>query len=264
MEVFGQDWILGDFRASDYGLYLASFSYNGESEDELGFKTSTIEEFVGSNPIPIFLGEKHKEKLRPQITLCKNPCKNNDNMTFTQKECREVFRFLSGIKGYQWMKLDTFEDTEDVWFRAKISNVHYKRVGGDIVGLIFEIECNSCFGYSTEKTIEVNATANKPFYFFNNTDDLNNYILPVVEITPTSNADIIITNVSDNNWTTEIKNAKANETLVIDSRTEIISTSLNNFNLHFPRLIPEMNTYTSSIDARIVFKFRVFRKVGFN
>ena len=265
MEVFGRDWILGTFKASNYGLYLASFNYNGDTEEELGFKLSTMEEFVGNNPIPIYIGDKHEEKLRPQITLCKNPCKyHGKEMNFSQKDCREILRLLTGIKGYQWMKLDTLEDTEDVWFRAKITNVSYKRVGGNVVGLIFQLECDSCYGYSTENIVEVTAKANKPFYFFNNTDDLNNYVLPIVEITPTSNTDIIITNTSDNNWVTEIKNAKANETIIINSQTEIISSDLNNFNLHFPRIIPETNKYVLSVDAKIVFKFRAYRKVGFN
>ena len=103
MEIFGNDWILGDFKASNFGLMLLSFNYSGESEDELGFKLSTMEEYIGNNPVPIYLGDKYEDKLRPKITLCKNmhlfPQKD---LYFSEKECRWILRELTGIGGYQW------------------------------------------------------------------------------------------------------------------------------------------------------------------
>lgn len=270
MEVFGKDWLLGNFRASDYGLILASFDYGGESEDEIGFKTSTIEEFIGSNPVPLYLGDKYSEKLRPQITLCKNPdLYTQDKMYFSQKDCREILRLLTGLKGYQWMRKVDYDEEDDIWFRAKITNVSYKRVAGHVVGFIFEMECDSTFGYSAENIITINAKADTPFYIFNNTDDLHNYVFPLVEITSTTSGTVTITNVSDNNWVSEIKSVTTKEKISIDSKNEIVTSSishnllLNDFNLHFPRLVEGRNKYISNIDATITFKFRVPRKVGF-
>ena len=141
MEVFGKDWILGNFRALNYGLILASFDYNGESEDELGFKTSTIEEFIGNRPVPIYLGDKYEDKLRPRITICKNPCiYSDDQMNFSEKDCREILRLLTGIKGYQWMKIDDPSEEENIWFKAKIVNVSYKRVAFAFIVILFSIE----------------------------------------------------------------------------------------------------------------------------
>ena len=73
LDVFGRDFILGNFRASDYGLILATFENNGVSDNNIGMSTDTSEVFVGTNPIPIYSGDRHNEKLRPTITLCRNP-----------------------------------------------------------------------------------------------------------------------------------------------------------------------------------------------
>ncbi len=74
MEIFAKDLILGNFRASDSGLCVASFTFKGESEDELNITPSAIEKFIGNNPVPVYLGQKYENKLSPTVTLIKNPC----------------------------------------------------------------------------------------------------------------------------------------------------------------------------------------------
>jgi hypothetical protein len=270
MEIFSKDFILGNFRASDYGLLgNCSFSYNGESEDELGIAPTTIEEFIGQNPVPIYLGQKYESKLTPTLTVIKNPCVYNDNMKFSEKELRSILRIITGFKGYQWLKLINEEIDDDLWYRAKVNNISYQRVGGNVVGVIIFMECDSIFAWSRENEVRIQAKSNEPFYVFNNTDDLYNYIFPYVEITSTANGTVSIVNISDNNWTSEIQNIKTNEKITIDSQKEIIKSSiehkllLNDFNLHFPRLIEGKNEYISNTDITITFKFRVPRKVGF-
>lgn len=268
MEVFGNDLILGNFRLSDYGLMLASFTCDGESEDDIGYSMSTIETFVGNSPIPIYLGEKHSDKLKPSITICKNPCLySGKKMSFSEKDCRELLRILTGFRGYQWMKIISDDEDNDIWFRCKINKISYKKVSGDVVGLIFEMECDSYYGYSVENIIRVNAKANKPFYIFNNTDDLQNYVFPRTIITPSDDCDLQLLNKTEN-WATEIKNVKANEKICIDSKNEILSSSvnhshiLNDFNLQWTRLLPNKNEYVLNVDATVEFIFRTPRKVG--
>lgn len=268
IEIFNNELIWGNFRSSDYGLIIGSFSYNGESEDDLGMNISTIEEFIGNNPVPIYLGQKYTDKLKLQITLIKNPCVFHDNLYFNEKDCRTVLRILTGIKGYQWLKLITQILDEDLWYKTRINNVSYKRIGGHVAGIILNAECDSCFAWSSEYNITVNAKANHPFYFFNNTDDLNNYVYPKVSILSSSAGNLSITNISDNNWISEIKNIKSKEKITIDSGHQIISSSLNHelllddFNLGWFRLVPDKNEYISNMDINVSMKYRVPRKVG--
>lgn len=268
MEIFTKDLLIGDFRVSDFGLMIASFSYDGNSEDEIGMNIETIEEFIGYNPVPVYLGQKYTDKLKPQITLVKNPCTYKDNLAFNVYECRAILRKITGIRGYQWMKTIDNNFTDDVWYKARVVSISYRRVGENVVGIVLNMECNSSFAWSSENNITINATANKPFFIFNNTDDLNNYVLPTIKITSLSNGTLSLNNKTDN-WISEIKNIKANETISMNSNKEILSSStihnllLNDFNMHWGRLMPDKNEYLSNMDAVITFNFRVPRKVGF-
>lgn len=232
--------------------------------------SSTIEEYIGSNPVPIYLGEKYTDKLRPQITLVKNPNIFRNNLYFSEKDCRNILRIFTGLKHYQWMKLLIQDPDEDFYYRAKLSTVSYKRIGQRIAGIILNFECDSCFAWSKENIISINAKANQCFYIYNNTDDLSSYIYPFVSIRSSSAAETLtITNISDTNWKCEIRNIKENELITIDSKHQIITSDLqhenllNDFNLGWPRLIPEKNQYISNADIIITMKFRVPRKVGF-
>lgn len=267
MEIIANNFIYGDFNSSDFGLMAASFS-NGDSEYELGMNIETIEEFVGCNPVPVYLGQKYTDKLNPQVTLIKNPHIYENSMAFTYHECRAVLRKLTGISGYQWMKLIDENITEELWYRARINSVSYKRVGSNIVGIILDMECDSSFAWSAENIIEVNAAANQPFYVFNNTDDINNYVFPKVQITALSDGLLSLTNQSDH-WESRIKKVKEHETITLNCKNEILSSSiahnllLNDFNLHWIRLLPGKNEYISNMNALLLFNFRVPRKVGF-
>lgn len=265
IEVFYNDFILGDFRASNFGLILGTFSYSGNSEDEIGMNISTIEEFIGHNPVPVYLGHKYGDKLKLQITLVKNPVLKD--LYFHEKDCRWLLRLLTGNKGYQWLKIIAQELDEDLWYKAKINNVSYRRVGGHIVGIILNMECDSCFAWSKEFDINISVQANQHFYIYNDTDDLNNYVYPTVSMLSSSAGTLSITNLSDN-WITEIKNVRTNEIISIDSQHQIISSNLphdlilNDFNLGWFRLIPDKNEYVSNKNITISMKYRVPRKVG--
>lgn len=268
MEILNNDILIGDFRASDNGLIITSFSSGSYKENELGMNISTIEEYIGNNPVPKYLGHKYDSKLTPQVTFIKNPClyKGNDTF-FSEKECRSILRRLTGFNGYKWMKLISDKIDDDIWYRVKVVNVTYCNIGDSVVGIELSMECDSCFAWSREFFITINALANKEFCIFNDTDDLNNYVLPIVSIS--TNEDITLTNISDNSWETTLSNISEGEIITMDSNKELLSSSieshihlLNDFNLHWVRLVPEKNIFVSDKDANITFKYRVPRKVG--
>lgn len=258
---------MGNFRASDHGLIVGTFSYSGESEDDIGMNITTIEEFLGHSPVPVYLGQKYTDKLKLQITLVKNPCIYN-NMHFYEHECRSLLRIITGKKGYQWLKLINNEFDDDLWYRAKVNNILYKRIDDNVVGIILSMECDSCFAWSKEHIITIRVNADKHFYIYNNTDDLQNYVYPIITVAPCLPGDISLINISDNNWNTEIRNIKESEKVTINCASQIISSNrphdmlLNDFNLGWVRLVPDKNEYVCNVDATICIRFRVPRKVG--
>lgn len=268
MDTFANDLIFGDFMASNHGLMIGSFTYNDESEDDIGMSMTTIEEYIGHDPVPVYLGQKYSDKLRLRITLLKNPCVYYDDPSFTEKDCRGILRLLTGAKNYRWLKLITQEPDEDLWYRARTVSVSYERIGSRVVGIILGLECDSCFAWSKEYAITVNVVAGQHFYIYNNTDDLNDYVYPVIEAVPSSSGTISVSNLSDNRWLTEIRNVRQGERITLDSKHQIISSDLSHdlllddFNLGWFRLAPGQNEYVSGSDMTILMKYRVPRKVG--
>ena len=65
INIFGKDAIIGDFQLSNYGLILASFEGTDSHAEELGMNHTTIEEYIGHNPVPVYLGSSYNSKLTP-------------------------------------------------------------------------------------------------------------------------------------------------------------------------------------------------------
>ena len=77
-----------------------------------------------------------------------------------------------------------------------------------------------------------------------------------------------IVNLTDNNWTTVLKNISANEVITMDSKNEILESSLdrlilNDFNMHFIRFVSGINKIQVNSDVMLNISFVYPRKVGF-
>lgn len=270
MNLFGKDMIIGNFKLSDYGFMLASFDANSsDDEEDLGMDYETMEEYIGHNPVPVYLGSTYSNKLRPQVTIVKDHC-NNSSAYFSEHECREVLRQLTGFRGYKTMQIYYYEFDELLYFNVRTVNASYKKIGSKVVAIMLQMECDSQFAWSKDFVNVYNATPSNPIMFCNSSDDLNHYLFPKVTIT--SNASISsleIKNISANHWTTKINHISANEIITMDSKNEILTSSipgrnvLNDFNMHFIRMIAGQNNIEVNSDVTITFEFRVPRKVGF-
>ncbi|MFG6356678.1 MAG: hypothetical protein K1W26_07645 [Acetatifactor sp.] len=269
MEIFAEDAIIGDFKLSDYGYLLASFGSNSESTEDLGMDHDTVEEYIGRNPTPIFLGSQYSSKLKPTLTIVKNPCVHK-LPDFTEHECRDILRRLTGNRGYRRMQILHSSIDEELFYNVRTVSVNYQKVAGKIVGVILNLECDSQFAWTKETDITIPARQDKPFNLYISTDDLSSYVYPVVTVRASSPlASISLRNISDNNWETVIKHLFENEVITIDSRRQIIFSSrkdrmiANDFNMRFPRFIPDKNTYITDQDISIQFKYSLPRKAGF-
>lgn len=260
--------IIGDFILSDFGLMLGSFELNND-EEELGMDYDTIEQYIGHNPVPVYLGAKHNNKLKPQVTLIKNPCVDK-NIFFTEHECREVLRQLTGFCGYRTMQiyLDDFDEFYN--FNVRVLRASYRKIEGHVIAIILYMECDSQFAWSKDFTYSYNASPNENIVFINMSDDLYNYLLPKVTISSKAAINTLnIINLTDNNWTSSIKKISANEVITMDSKNQILFSSISNrkifndFNLHFIRFVSGKNELSVNAECKITFTFKVPRKVGF-
>ena len=270
MELFAKDAVIGDFKLSDYGLMLASFDSGSiNTEEVLGMDSEAIEEFISDNPVPVYLGYKHNNKLKPTMTIVKNV--NIDKRDyFTEHECREVLRQLTGYHGYRTMQIQCYELDELLFFNIRVISVSYRKIKGKVCGIILECECDSQFAWSKDYNYAFNVTGENNLILHNTSDDLYHYLLPIVTIkSENAISELIIKNITDNNWTTVLRNIQAGEVITIDSKHEIITSSnknrliSNDFNMHFIRLISGRNEFEVNENIKITFNYKVPRKVGF-
>lgn len=268
MEVFGDDFIIGDFMASNYGLNCCSFEYDGNAEDDI-FGVETIEEFIGENPKSVYTGQKYSFHLEGTITLMKDPCQYKD-LVLSEYECRAVLRQITGHRGYKWMRFITKEIGDEIWYKARVTKVSLKRVNGDVVGIIINIQTNSYLSYSKEFSYSVNFKKNQNLTIFINSDDLVNYDYPDVYIIPNESGTLKIEAVKDiphgsnSPYLTQIENVIKSKEIHLDGVNKLVDgCSLNDFNLHWIRFLSGENIFKMNMDCDVKFVYRLTRKVGF-
>lgn len=270
MELFAKDAVIGDFKLSNYGLMLASFDDGAKNTDEeLGMDTGTTEEFISDNPVPVYIGYKHSNKLKPTLTIVKDV--NIDKKDyFTEHECREVLRQLTGYHGYKTMQIQCYALDELLFFNIRVISVSYRKIKGRVCGIILECECDSQFAWSKDYKYSFNTNPEKNLVFHNTSDDLYHYLLPEVTITSQNDIpELRIKNIADNEWCTIINDIRAGEIITMDSKHEIITSSdkerliSNDFNMHFIRLVSGRNEFEINESIKISFNYKVPRKVGF-
>ena len=266
MNVFGKDALIGDYRLSDHGLMLATF--NVEDTYGLGVSMDTSESFLGRNPVPRYLGSKFNSKAQLTVTVIQNEHVTNKTF-FTVNEVREIVGRLTGFQGYKKMYVQTDSLYENSYYNVRVNeDAELERSGDKVIGIRFVMDCDSQFAWKEEEISFVTENDNETIRIDVNSDDRYNYLPPLVTFTSASALDSLsIINVTDNNRTTQIDNIRANETITIDSRYDIISSTSprnfsNDFNYKFPKLLPGENEILISSPITINFSMKLPRKVG--
>lgn len=271
MVITCDDFIFEDFHMTDYGLICWNGS-DGEIDDTEDMSITPVftTVFNGESPRKTYISQKYEDSPEFTVKMTKAFCDRDDFSFFTENELRSLNRLLTGKRGYSWLKIvnNAVMDT-DYYYRARVSKIEYERMGYHVVGYDVTFELDSGMAYSEEQSITISAKANTKFYIFCNSDDLNDYTRPVIKIIPSAAGTLSLTNNSDSNWSSNVNNMTAGEVLTIDCDKELLSSSrtrtyiLNDFNLHWPRLMPGKNEYVCNRNATVAFTFRAARKVGF-
>ena len=265
MEVFGNDMKIGNFILSEHGLMLASFNYDGESNDSLGLDHDTQEVYTGSSPIPLFIGATYSKKLEFEITLIKK-CPTE---YFTEFEVRDVLRSLTGMPYYQWAQILSESPDENLYYKCRTVNASIQRINGRIAGISLTMECDSPFAWSKEFTYDYDIDAGSTLIFNNTSDDYYQNFCPLVYITANNAIEkLSIVNITDGFKETIITNIDKDETITMDSNKELLTTSienkliLNNFNFKWISFISGKNEiyFNEAIHLKLVCRFP--RKVG--
>lgn len=199
----------------------------------------------------------------------------NNSDYLTSNNIRMINAWLTSP---QYPKLLRFLDndyfSEEIEFFATITEVSTEHASLPYE-LTYTVTCDSPWGYTPLIVCKAtsSSTLTKKCSISNNSDCLEDYVYPVIKVSPKSHGTITIKNTSDNNGTMKI-NASKNDDFYIDcQKLKIydITNSIVSFedlgiedidDIYWPRLAYGENIFEFTGDATFEISYREPRKVG--
>lgn len=274
MAVFGKYFEFNGKSSEDFDLTIVSFDVLNSISMGLE-RNVNIGEMNFFRQRPNHFGATYTNPLQFDVTVVKNP-DTSDRKFFTRSEIGQINAWLTSPRFPKLFHMTDYDDAtesdEYVDYFVTIQNVESTFIQ-EVIGLKFTLTCDSPFGYSEEKE-EILSTSGKKYSIFNETDDLESYIYPVIEVTPKDKNDITITNITDNASSITFNPTGANNTIYIDCQNLTIKNSigtlipLTDLNILDPqkiywfKLLSGQNEISFSGNATIKIKYREYRKVG--
>lgn len=218
----------------------------------------------------IYFSTFYSIKIQNGILLSEN---NTDY--FSMNDVRQITAWLTSPQFPKLFKLINSEYlSEDVDFFATITSVELDNIKNPYQ-ISCTVTCDSNYGYTPEivNHIDSISTLTNSVTLTNNSDCLEDYVYPIIKVSPKSHGTITIKNTSDNNGTMKI-NALKNDDFYIDCQKLKIYDITNSIvsledlgiedigDIYWPRLIYGENVFEFTGDASFEISYREPRKVG--
>lgn len=274
MAIFGKYFDFNGKSSKDFGLKIVSFDMLDSIPMGLE-RTINIGEMNIFRQRPNHFGATYSSTLQFTVTVVKDPLISDKNF-FTRSEIGKINAWLTSPRFPELFHMTDYdnavESDEYVDYFVTIQNVESTFIQ-EIIGLKFTINCDSPFGYSEEKILTL-TESEKEYTIQNDTDDLENYIYPVIEINPKDDKDITLANITDNSSSIMFNPTGANNTIYIDCQRLTIKNyigsliPLTDLNIVDPqkiywfKLLSGQNKVKFSGNAIVKIKYREYRKVG--
>lgn len=267
-----------------------SFEFNGSRSDDYGIVITRIEEndTFGLNR-DIVKGERNKYRVRENhfgtiyndnlsftISVMKTICNKQPNeLLFTSNEIRKINAWLTSPqlpKIFHLPKGNYYD--EDIFYFVIFTEVTNKKMQKPYE-LTYNVTCDSPYGYTEiiKHSIVSSSTVPKTIVITNNSDEREDYIYPLINITPKDHGNITIKNITDADRHITINSLK-NDSFYIDCqclKIYDITNMLISFedlgvsdidSIYWPRLCAGENKLEFTGNAQIEISYRELRKVG--
>ena len=189
------------------GVLPNCISVDFEAKDEINLSLSRDMVKGETNRYKIeadYFYDEWSEPLTFELDIIKDPCKYNNQleMEFSKEEIRTLTKWLTSSHFPEWIIFDynAEYDNDAKYYHGWFENIETFVVGGIVYGLKLHFKCTTPFAYTKEKKKTINATKNYVIdYIENNSDDMNSYIYPLLNVHPNSDGQIFIANTTDMN-----------------------------------------------------------------
>lgn len=257
------DLIIGGFQSVDTPLNLAR-DITKSTMNRYRHRTNTY-------------GINYNDVLTFNIQLIKDPCKYSDqkDMRFTREQIREIAAWLTSPITPRIFHMFDFPEMVDQEYDYYGIFTNMSAQDNEIYCLNCLFECNTPYALSAEQNIIIDDGEG---IVSNPSDEFEDYVYPVIIITPTADVDapydIRLINESDGNRSITLKNMKPQDTVTMDCQKMTVKNqsgslmSLDDLNIdvvdyiYWFRLLHGDNQIKVSGDAIVEFIFRYPVKVG--
>lgn len=220
-------------------------------------------------------GTKYSDVLAFTIHIIKDPEYYTlfEDQSFTRSELRTVTSWLTGPQFPSLFHMYDYNDTleEPIDYFGLFTNIESYCYGG-LYGLKLTFTCDSPYGYSEEKVITALCQETTTVKVENRSDELEDYLYPVIEIIPGSAGRVTITNKTDGGRSITLslnQNLAVTmdcQKLMIHDHVGLIDFADLGFGdedtVYWPRLAHGSNEIEVLGDCTITFRFREPRKSG--
>lgn len=151
---------------------------------------------------PNYFGDTWTDVLPIELNIVKDPSQydyNQKELVITKGEIREITRWLTSPHYPEWIEFEYDHDNVDEAknYRGWFNNVETWAVGSEVYGLKLSFKCTTPFGYTDDIVNIQTVTKYSNILVTNDSDELDSYCYPTIEIKPSSNGQIYICNLSD-------------------------------------------------------------------
>lgn len=189
-------------KLSDLSVKYVSVDFDGDADVNMAMDRDM--ETGDSNRYkvePNYFYDKWNDTLEFELDIIKDPCKftNQNDAVITKSERREITRWLTSSHFPEWLTFSGTDDSADDTIRyfGWFNNIESYSVNAQTFGLKLYFKCTTPFGYTDNITTNVVCTTYKNILIANNSDELNSYVYPSIDLIPKANGDIMICNMSD-------------------------------------------------------------------
>lgn len=199
-----KDFTFCNKKFSDLSVQYMTAAFGSDADISLAMGRNM--EIGGTNQYrisPNYFGDTWDEVLAFEFNIIKNPCfyKTQAEREISKSEIREITRWLTSSHYPEWIDFEYHpDDTNDItryygWF----NNIETWCIAGAVYGLRISFKCTTPFGYTKDIIHEADVSTYSHLLISNDSDELDSCCYPAVEITPHSNGQIFICNLSDCN-----------------------------------------------------------------
>lgn len=208
------DFMYENKRLKDFGFMMAK----PENETPLGVAREIIKgETNAYRSSANHYNVKYSDPLTLPFFIVKDVCKNKD-LSIDRYEVRSIQSWLTSAKTPKVLKVETF-DHETIEYRGLFTDVTPFEAAG-LCGIYLTFTCDSPYAYETRR-IKVSCSGTEMRNFMCDTDELNEFVYPVISIKPSSTGEFSIKNLTTSE-AVSLSLSKQYSQIVINCKTKTI------------------------------------------